>query len=141
MPFFEQRHVVAFEDTNLVGNVYYVNYLSWQGRCREMFIRAYCPELLAELAGGLALVTTRCSCDFLRELAAFDEVAVRMRLGELGQSRVTMLFDYWRLAAEGEELVARGEQQVAFMRREADRLVPAPVAPRFREAVQAFVTQ
>ena len=34
---YEYRHVVAFEETNLVGNVYYVNHLRWQGRCREMF--------------------------------------------------------------------------------------------------------
>lgn len=139
MSFFEQRHVVAFEDTNLIGNVYYVKYFSWQGRCREMFIRAYCPELLDELSDGLALVTTRCSCEFLQELAAFDEVAVRMRLGELGQSRVTMLFEYWRVAGASEELVAHGEQQVAFMRRETGRLVAAKVTPRFREAVEAFV--
>lgn len=139
MSFFEQRHVVAFEDTNLVGNVYYVNYLRWQGRCREMFIREHCPELLNEMAGGLALVTTRCSCDYLQELGPFDEVVVRMRLGELGPSRVTMLFDYWRVAGEGEELVARGEQQVAFMRRAGGRLVAAPMAPCFRQAVQPYV--
>ena len=39
MKAFEYRHVVGFEETNLVGNVYYVNHLRWQGRCREMFLR------------------------------------------------------------------------------------------------------
>ena len=33
-PYYEYRHIVSFEETNLVGNVYYVNYLRWQGRCR-----------------------------------------------------------------------------------------------------------
>ena len=32
--YYEYRHVVGFEETNLVGNVYYVNYVRWQGRCR-----------------------------------------------------------------------------------------------------------
>ena len=29
--YYEHRHVVSFEETNLVGNVYYVNYVRWQG--------------------------------------------------------------------------------------------------------------
>ena len=99
MKFYEYRHVVAFEETNLVGNVYYVNPLRWQGRCREMFLRDNAPEVLAELSQGLALATVRCSCDFLAELFAFDEVAVRMRLGGVIQNRITLLFEYWRLAA------------------------------------------
>src|SRR5580704_15402219 len=99
---FEYRHVAGFEDTNLVGNVYYVNHLRWQGRCREMFLRQYAPELLDELRSGLYLVTVRCSCDYLGEAFAFDEVIVRMRLGQLQQSRVSMTFEYWRVKAGGE---------------------------------------
>ncbi len=37
--YYEIRHTVGFEETNLVGNVYYVNYLRWQGRCRETFLK------------------------------------------------------------------------------------------------------
>src|ERR687897_161818 len=74
---FEIRHVVSFEDTNVVGNVYYVNHLRWQGRCREMFMREYAPELVERLASDLAMATVRCSCEYLLELSAFDEVAVR----------------------------------------------------------------
>ena len=71
---YEYHHVVGFEETNLVGNVYYVNHLLWQGRCREMFLRDYAPELVAELSRGLCLITTRCSCQFLSELNVFDGV-------------------------------------------------------------------
>src|SRR5262249_10796842 len=117
MRFYEYRHAVTFEETNLVGNVYYVNHLRWQGRCREFFLRDHAPEVLAELARGLVLITTRCSCDYLAELAAFDEVVLRMRLGGLTQNRIALLFEYWRLRGAGEELVARGEQHVACMRR------------------------
>jgi hypothetical protein len=34
-----------------------------------------------------------------------------------------MLFDYARVTERGEELVARGEQQIACMHREGDRRV------------------
>ena len=47
--YYEYRHVVGFEETNLVGNVYYVNYVRWQGRCREMFLLEHAPSVLDEL--------------------------------------------------------------------------------------------
>jgi enediyne biosynthesis thioesterase len=136
---YEYRHVVGFEETNLVGNVYYVNYLRWQGRCREMFLRDHAPEVLTELGQGLALVTTRVSCEYLSELFAFDEVVVRMRLGALMQNRVTMVFEYWRCTGDGEELVARGEQQAACLRRDGERLIPTPVPVALREALRPYV--
>jgi enediyne biosynthesis thioesterase len=135
---YEYRHLVGFEETNLVGNVYYVNHLRWQGRCREMFLRDHAPEVLHDLANGLALATVRCSCDYLAELEAFDAILLRMRLGEVAQNRLTLLFEYWRQSATGEELVARGEQQIACMRREAGRTVPTPIPPALREALRPY---
>src|SRR6185295_14149684 len=135
---YEYRHVVGFEETNLVGNVYYANHVRWQGRCREMFLQRHTPELLAELARDLSLVTVRVSCEYLAELFAFDEILIRMRLGALAQNRVTMAFEYWRRAGDREELVARGEQQVACMRRDGDRLVPAPVPRALQEALRPY---
>ena len=135
---YEYRHVVGFEETNLVGNVYYVNHLSWQGRCRELFLREHTPELLGELARGLHLVTTKCSCEYLAEVFAFDEIVVRMRLAELAQNRLTLGFEYWRQNGTAEELVARGDQQVIVMRTEGDRTVPAPIPPALREALRAY---
>src|SRR3989441_13319137 len=97
---YEYRHLVCFEETNLVGNVYYVNHLSWQGRVREMFLREYAPDVLAELFRGLVLATLRCSCEYYAELWAFDEVIIRMQLGELTQNRITMLYEYVRRTGE-----------------------------------------
>ena len=68
MRIYSYRHVVGFGDTNLVGNVYFVNHIEWQGRCREMFLREKAPEVVQGFAQGLALVTTRCSCEYLSEL-------------------------------------------------------------------------
>lgn len=141
-PVYEYRHVVAFEETNLVGNVYYVNPLRWQGRCREMFLRDHAPAVLVEMARGLALVTTRSSCEYFAELAAFDEVIVRMHLAALQQNRIAMRFDYVRRTSGGkearEDIVARGEQEVACMRREGGRMVPVPVPQVLRDALAPF---
>lgn len=135
---FEYHHVVGFEETNLVGNVYYANHVRWQGRCREMFLHEHAPGVLESLSRGLALVTTRVSCEYLAELSAFDRLVIRMQLGSLKQNRIDMLFKYWRRSSEAEELVARGEQQVACMWREGERLVPVPVPAELREALRPY---
>jgi len=126
------------EETNLVGNVYYVNHVRWQGRCRELFLRDHAPELLAEIGRGLALVTIKVSCEYLAELMAFDELVIRLRLAALTQSRVTMAFEYWRQRDGGEELVARGEQQVACMRRNGEQMAPIPVPNELRDALRLY---
>ncbi len=136
---YEYRHVVGFEETNLVGNVYYTNFLSWMGRCRELYLRDKALEVLDALKHGFALVTTRVSCEYFAELSAFDEVIIRMRLGTLKQNRITLLFEYWLITAAGERLAARGEQQVACMQREGENLIPAPVPRALREALEQYV--
>lgn len=138
MQTYEYLHIVSFEETNLVGNVYYANYVRWQGRCREMFLRDNAPEVLTQLSQGLALATVNVSCEYYSELYAFDQVAIRMRLESVTQNRITMLFEYWRITDEGEELVAKGEQQTASMQRKGDKLVPTPVPTALREALELY---
>jgi enediyne biosynthesis thioesterase len=138
MLYYEYHHVVGFEETNLVGNVYFVNHLRWQGRCREMFLRDHAPGVLAEIERGLAFVTVRVACDYFEELRALDEIAVRMRLVGQSQNRMTLGFEYVRDREGRDEVVARGEQQVACMRREADRMVPTPIPPELREALAPY---
>ncbi len=122
-----------------MGNVYYTNHLKWQGRCRELFLHEHAPDVIAELSRGLALATVSCSCEYFAELNAFDEVIIRMRLAELIQNRVRMTFDYFRRRADGtEELVARGEQQIAAMRREGGRVVSAPLPASLRNALADY---
>jgi enediyne biosynthesis thioesterase len=135
MRYFEYRHLITFQETNLVGNVYYTHHLNWQGRCRELFLHEHAPEIIAELDGRLSLATVRCSCEYFAELAAFDEVVLRMRLIELAQGRITLGFDYFRARNGSEELVARGEQQIACMVRENGHLTPTNVPAPLQQAL------
>src|ERR687887_1346735 len=109
--YYESRHVVGFEETNLVGNVYYVNYLKWQGRCREMFLKEKAPGVLREMQDDLKLFTLKAECEFFSEITAFDELSVRMRLEELTQTQIQFTFDYVKLGEDYEQLVARGRQR------------------------------
>ncbi|WP_327044152.1 acyl-CoA thioesterase [Microbispora sp. NBC_01189] len=137
--YFEYLHTVGFEETNLVGNVYYVNYLRWQGRCRELFLKSEAPEILAELQDDLKLFTLKVDCEFFAEITAFDELSIRMRLIELSQTQLEFGFDYVLLDPGGvDRLVARGRQRVACMRGPNTRTVPARVPDSLVEALRPY---
>ncbi len=138
MRYYEYRHLVTFQETNLVGNVYYTHHLNWQGRCRELFLREHVPDIIDQLSGKLSLATVRCSCEYFAELAVFDQVVVRMRLVDLAQSRITLGFEYFRARNGSEELVARGEQQIACMSRENGHLIPTNVPTPLHQALLPY---
>jgi enediyne biosynthesis thioesterase len=115
-PAFVHRHVVSFEETNVVGNVYFARHVAWQGRCREMFLHRYAPGTLDEIARGLRLVTISVRCDYFEELRAFDEIELRMHLRHLRGHRIGLGFDY-RVARNGLSMqCATGEQEIGCMR-------------------------
>jgi enediyne biosynthesis thioesterase len=66
-------------------------------------------------------------------LAPFDEVVIRMTLGAIAQSHLTIHFEYWR----GSQLVATGSQQIACMRREKGEMTPASIPAELRRALTA----
>jgi YbgC/YbaW family acyl-CoA thioester hydrolase len=134
---YHYSHVVGFEETNVVGNVYYTNYLLWQGRCREAFLREKAPEILQLMKMGHHLATTRCSCEYFTELKAFDEIDVHMRLKCLQREYIELGFEYWRTTGGQKQLVARGQQQIACILPNGTRAVPDIL----RTALEPYATK
>jgi len=135
---YEYRHIVVFQETNLVGNVYFVNHVAWQGACREHFLRDHAPDILARFRDGLALVTVSCQCEYFAELVAFDEIVVRMTLVDSVQNRIDLQFDYLRVRGGDHELVATGRQRIACMQRDGDQLTPAAIPDTLQAALAAY---
>jgi enediyne biosynthesis thioesterase len=135
---YSYRHTISFEETNLVGNVYFTRHLSWQGRCRELFLRDFSPEVLDELRGDLRLVTLNVSCEYFAELHALDTVEVQMRLAQVHQHRIKLHFDYLMQSNAAELLVARGLQEIGCMRPAAGGLTPTAVPRALALALAEF---
>jgi enediyne biosynthesis thioesterase len=131
------RHRVTFDETNLVGNVYFAHFVHWQGHCREHFLADEAPAVLAALGDGLALVTVDCAVEFYAECVALDEVEVHMTLHRQNANRITMGFEYLR-AGPTAELLARGRQTVACMRRTSAGLAPLALPDALAEALARF---
>lgn len=138
--YYEYRHMVGFEETNLVGNVYYANYVRWQGQCREMFLLEHAPSILDELRGSLRLYTLSADCEFLGELSPFDRLSVRMQVSDLTQTQIGFTFDYLRGWSGTGDLVARGRQRVACLLEANDRMTPTRVPEALRQAAQELLS-
>ncbi|HEX6521295.1 MAG TPA: acyl-CoA thioesterase [Streptosporangiaceae bacterium] len=136
--FYEYRHTVGFEETNLEGTVHFVNYIRWQGRCREMFLQDNAPDVLAEIRDELKLFTLQVACEYFADTGAFDEISIRMRLETLTQTQIAFAFDYVRLSDGEERLVARGRQRIACMRGPNQDTRPAMVPMSLRKALQRY---
>ena len=140
---YDLRHVVTFEETNLVGNVYFSNYFVWQGMCRELFLRDLAPQALADLrSGAVRLVTAHASCDFSDEFAAFDEVCIRMTLLGFIPFGVSLGFEYGRQDGADDvnriEVVARGRQDIKFLHREDGQWQLYEIPPYLMEVLQRY---
>jgi enediyne core biosynthesis thioesterase len=139
-PSFDHRHEVTLEETNLVGNVYFAHYLRWQGHCRERFLAERAPGVAKALGADLTMVTLKCSCDYYTELFAMDTVEVRMSLAGRHDNQVEMAFEYYRLGSGAAELVARGRQTIACMRRGPAGLEPAEIPTELDDALEPYRT-
>jgi len=137
--YYELHHGVGFEETNFVGNVYFVDYLRWQGHCREQFLKDEAPTVLEEIMNDdLKLFTLKVECEYFAEITAFDELSVRMKLDELTQTQIQFSFDYVHLTDDGENLVARGKQRIACMRGPNNATKPTRVPEKLLQALAPY---
>lgn len=139
--FYEYLHTVGFEETDMEGSVHFVNYIRWQGRCREMFLQDHAPEVLAEIRDDLKLFTLKVACEYFAETSAFDEISIRMRLEKLTQTQIAFTFDYVRVNGDEERLVARGRQRIACMRGPNQDTRPVMVPMSLRKALENYASE
>jgi enediyne biosynthesis thioesterase len=138
---FSYVHVVGFEETNLVGNVYFARHVAWQGRCRELFLKEHAPEILRDLAGDLRLVTLKASCEYFEEVRAFDTIEVHMALAHIVQNRIGLDFEYRRQSVTSRTTVALGFQEIACMKAASAGMVVVPLPAALERALLPFRRQ
>lgn len=132
---FDYQHIVTFDETNLVGNVYFAHFFHWQGHCRERFLADHAPGVLHAIQRGeLAMVTISSSMNYYSECLALDTVTVAMTSRNVCGNRLSMDFEFKRRS----DLAARGTQTVACMRRSAAGIVPLEIPTELSKALMLF---
>ncbi len=132
MRVYHHRHRVTFDETNLVGNVYFAHYLHWQGHCREGFLADHAPGVVEALrTGELTMATMSCDMEYYAECFALDEIEISMTLREMHGNRLAMSFDFRR---DGRR-VARGTQTAVCLRRTESGMEPIDIPEEMSRAI------
>lgn len=141
-PAYEYEHVVTYEETNAVGNVYFATYFKWQGLVRERFLHERAPSILEAVDSQHPLVTVDASCTFLDEVWPFDALLIRMYADQPVQNRLTLRYEFWRRSTTtDQQLVARGQQTVAWMDRSNEHPVPIRVPQSLVDAIDLAIAE
>jgi len=139
------RPTITFASTNIVGNVYFANFVSWQGACREMFLKDHAPGVLRMVADHrIILHTSRVTCEFTDPVGASldDDIVLEMTLKHLRGGRMTVAFGYFREATghngTPRTQIASGEQSLCCKRVSEDGLVPTVFPVELLRALRQF---
>jgi acyl transferase domain-containing protein/acyl-CoA thioesterase FadM/acyl carrier protein len=113
---FRQQFLTSREDSNLVGNIYFSNYYTWQARVRDQYFAISLSVLSTkELAGDF--VCAHAEVHHLQEAMPFEIIEVSVYLYEVFAEGLTLYFEYHSVSEHGVRLrkLAYGEQTALWV--------------------------
>ncbi|MCI5224621.1 MAG: hypothetical protein D3924_18625, partial [Candidatus Electrothrix sp. AR4] len=90
----QQQFLTSLEDSNLVGNIYYAHYYSWQARVRDKYLFKLLPEIFKQ-NNGIEFTCVHAEVSHLQEAMPFETIEVSMYLKELFEEGFTLYFEYY----------------------------------------------
>jgi len=113
-----------YEDTDLSGVVYHVNYLKWFERARsDMLRRLGVDQRAAVEAGDGAYAVAELNIRYLAPARLDDDVLIETHAEEIGAASIRLI----QLAFRGETLLAEAKVRVGFVAPDGrPRRQPAP---------------
>jgi acyl-CoA thioesterase FadM len=103
--------IPTYDDTNSVGNIYFLNYLRWVGKARELFFNACMPNFDLNRTNFYVL-THSIRHNFRREAREFEPIAVRLRIAGYNRKFVRLVHE---IHSESRGFLGRGEQTLMFV--------------------------
>lgn len=108
----EQTYQLMFHPTlkhsNATQNVYFSNYIEWQGMVRERWFFECIDSQMLQHKG--VFVTRRVHQEFFKEAFPFQEITCRMNTFDIQKCSFCLLFRFYSSG----QLIASGYQKIAF---------------------------
>jgi acyl-CoA thioesterase FadM len=113
---FQQRVVTSREDSNLVGNIYFSHYYTWQARVRDHYLATQLPDISLQNPGG-DFVCVHAEVHHLQEAMPYEIIEVSMYLYELFAEGFALYFEYYSISEHGVRLrkLAHGEHSAVWI--------------------------
>ncbi|MEM9399566.1 MAG: thioesterase family protein [Verrucomicrobiota bacterium] len=119
---FNYSLTATYSDTNSVGNVYFAMYPMWVGKTRELFFNLVLPDF--DLKHTEFYILTRSfEHKFVRESKEFDEITVKIKVGDTNRKFTTL--DH-RIYDMNNELLGKGSQSLMFVSSSDYKLIDIP---------------
>jgi acyl-CoA thioester hydrolase len=122
---FRHRLVVRFSDCDPMGHVNHAVYFTYFEQCRLTWWRHLGGEVGMP---GAATVIVHAACDYRAPAYAHEELEVRLRLGAVGRTSVTLRYEIVN-AVSGQHL-AEGRTVNVTLDRATRAPIPVPEATR-----------
>lgn len=131
----------CMDDSNIVANIYYSRYFSWQWRTSDLFFFSKVPQLVSaivELGNVRELIPLNNHIDFVRDGFPFDKIRTELAVVRSTESAATFQYTHYRVNENGnEEKLCVGKQDVVWVRRTPiGTPVPEPFPLAIRQALQ-----
>jgi len=121
---FVYEHMVLLNETNaMAGVVYFSNFVKWQGMARE-FILSQHPKFKEMMSRPIEMITQNCSVNFLGHLYFGDKIQIKVTTRRILPASFVLVFRYFN--KETNQLIATGEQKVAFANLQTRELCETP---------------
>jgi len=102
---------ITFQDTNIVGNVYFLTFFRWQSECRDAWLRTAMPEVwAARRCGGARLFVSNWSNRFEDAFGATigDPISVTLRVHSQDQSSALLSMEVLKHDGPSKSRLASG---------------------------------
>ncbi len=117
----EKTFETTLENANLVGNIYFSYYFSWQGTVRDLFFQQLAPGYYQGKGESGELLCLFSRVEHSHEAMPFDKILVQMTLQELYENGLSLSFSYFRVNPNGaRQRLAEGEHKAVWVVRDKD---------------------
>ncbi|MEM6280501.1 MAG: acyl-CoA thioesterase, partial [Verrucomicrobiota bacterium] len=108
---FNYSFVATYSDTNSVGNVYFGMYAMYVGKVRELFFRKALPDFDLDTT-NFYILTRSFEHKFLREAKEFDEITVRIKVGDYNRKFANLEH---QILDGSKAMLGKGKQSLMFV--------------------------
>lgn len=121
--YYEYRTTVTIGDTNVMQNMYFLNFFKLQGIVRELWVKDCVENGLVDLANGLMLITKNAECEFKKDFFLYDEILVKFSISKIEKTNCQIRFQF--INYKNNDIHAEGTQRIVFAD-SAHKIVPIP---------------
>ena len=119
-PNFKSDFSTSLDESNLVGNVYYAHYYSWQAKTFDQFIYNIIPNFYQFSKEQKRFICLETKVQHLREAMPFDKIEVKLYIDEIYENGLKLSYEFFCTSRGEPEKLAFGQQKVAFVKGSSD---------------------